>query len=224
MSLLTLTLENDIAHIHLDDGKANALSFDMLAAIHEALDTAEAEANAILLSGRAGRFCAGFDLTVMREGPEKANDLVNRGGHLLLRLFENKLPTVIACTGHALAAGGLMLLSADTRIGVQGDFKIGLNETAIGMVLPAFGIELPRARLAQDHFTAAVIQARAHSPDEAVAAGFLDQAVEENDLMETAMAAASALGQLPQKAYHGNKMLIRKPAIDVIRASLAPID
>ncbi|MEO1406880.1 MAG: enoyl-CoA hydratase-related protein, partial [Pseudomonadota bacterium] len=66
MSLLSLTIENDIAHIHLDDGKANALSFDMLDAIQGALDDAEANAKAIVFSGRAGRFCAGFDLSVMR--------------------------------------------------------------------------------------------------------------------------------------------------------------
>ncbi|MEM7663207.1 MAG: crotonase/enoyl-CoA hydratase family protein [Pseudomonadota bacterium] len=224
MSLLSLTIENDIAHIHLDDGKANALSFDMLDAIQDALNDAEANAKAIVFSGRAGRFCAGFDLSVMREDPANAAKLVNAGGHLLLRIFQNKLPTVVACTGHALAAGGLFLLAADTRIGVQGDFKIGLNETAIGMVLPTFGIELPRARLAQDHFTPAVIQGRMHDPDLAVEAGFLDQAVEGDALLDTAATAAGALAQLPQAAYHGNKMLIRKPAIEIIKASLVPLD
>ncbi|MEM6411238.1 MAG: crotonase/enoyl-CoA hydratase family protein [Pseudomonadota bacterium] len=224
MGLLTTTIEDDIAHIHLDDGKANALSFDMISAINGALDEAEAGAKAIVFSGREGRYCAGFDLSVMREDPANAAKLVNAGGHLLLRVFQNKLPTVVACTGHALAAGGLFLLAADTRIGVRGDFKIGLNETAIGMVLPTFGIELPRARLAQDHFTPAVIQGRMHDPDLAVEAGFLDQAVDASALTDTAMATATALAQLPQAAYHGNKMLIRKPAIDIIQASLVPVN
>ncbi|MEO0881588.1 MAG: crotonase/enoyl-CoA hydratase family protein [Pseudomonadota bacterium] len=224
MGLLTLSIENDIAHIHLDDGKANALSFDMIDAINNALDEAEANAKAILFSGRPGRFCAGFDLSVMREDPANAAKLVNAGGHLLLRLFQNKLPTVVACTGHALAAGGMLLLAMDTRIGVRGDFKIGLNETAIGMVLPTFGIELPRARLAQDHFTPAVIQAKPYAPDEAVEAGFLDQAVEADALLDMAATTAGALAQLPQAAYHGNKMLVRKPAIEIIKASLVPLD
>lgn len=217
---LTLTIEADIAHIHLDDGKANALGFDMIAAINGALDTAEKDARAILISGREGRFCAGFDLTVMRNDPASAGRLVNAGGHLMLRLFENRLPTVIACTGHALAAGGLMLLAADTRIGAKGDFKIGLNETAIGMVLPQYGIELPRARLATRHFTRAVIQAKTYDPDGATDAGFLDRAMPANALMPAAISAATALAALPGHAYHGNKMLIRKPAIEAIRASL----
>jgi enoyl-CoA hydratase len=217
---ITLDIQNDIAHLAVDDGKANALSFDLIAEFQDSLAKAENEAKAILISGRPGRFCAGFDLSVMRESPDKAGELVNAGGHLLLRLFANPLPVVIACTGHALAAGGLMLLTADTRVGVQGDFKIGLNETAIGMVLPVFGIELPRARLGQDHFTPAVIQGKMHSPDEAVAAGFLDMAVAPDALMQTSMAAAEALSALPQHSYHGNKLLIRKQAIETIRASL----
>ncbi len=217
---ITVDIQNDVAHLAVDDGKANALSFDLIAEFHAQLDDAEANAKAVLISGRDGRFCAGFDLSVMRDSPEKARDLVNAGGHLLLRLFENKLPIVIACTGHALAAGGLMLLSADTRIGAKGDFKIGLNETAIGMVLPVFGIELPKARLGKEHLTPAVIQGRMHSPDEASMAGFLDAVVPPETLIETSIKAAETLSQLPQAAYYGNKKLIRKAAIEAIRAGL----
>lgn len=217
---ITLDIQNDVAHLAIDDGKANALSFALIEEFQDALTKAESDAKAILISGRAGRFCAGFDLSVMRESPDKAGELVNKGGHLLLRLFENPLPVVIACTGHALAAGGLMLLSADTRIGTQGDFKIGLNETAIGMVLPQFGIELPKARLGQDHFTAAVVQGKMHNPDEAIAAGFLDMVVSHDTVIETSLAAAGQLAQLPQHSYHGNKLLIRKQAIEAIRESL----
>lgn len=217
---ITLDIQDDIAHLAVDDGKANALSFERIAEYHERLDKAEADAKAIMISGRPGRFCAGFDLSIMREDPSKAGDLVNKGGHLLLRLVSNPLPVVIACTGHALAAGGLMLLSADTRIGVEGDFKIGLNETAIGMVLPQYGIELPLARLAPQHFTQAVIQAQAYTPEGAVEAGFLDRSVAPDALMETSLKAAGALSQLPGHAYHGNKLKIRKTLIANIKASL----
>lgn len=217
---IKLDIQSDIAHIAIDDGKANALSFALMEEYHANLDKAEKDAKAILISGRPGRFCAGFDLSVMRESPERAGELVNAGGHLLLRLFSNPLPIVIACTGHAIAAGGLTLLAADTRIGVEGDFKIGLNETAIGMVLPIFGIELPKARLRTDHFTPAVIQGKMHSPDEAVDAGFLDAVVPPGALLKTSLAAAEQLSQLPQHSYHGNKLLIRKDAIATIKANL----
>ncbi len=217
---ITLDIQNDIAHIAMDDGKANAMSFSFLEEFTSQLNKAEKDAKAIVLSGRPGRFCAGFDLSIMRESPDRAGELVNAGGHLMLRLFTSPVPVVIACTGHALAGGGLLLLCADTRIGTQGDFKIGLNETAIGMVLPTIGIELAMARLRPDHFTSAIIQATPYDPDGAVEAGYLDMAVAPDALMETSFAAAGALSQLPQHSYHGNKLLVRKQPIAAIKASL----
>ena len=59
---LTYTLTDGVATLHLDDGKANAMGIDMLAAINEALDRAEKEAKVVVLQGRDGVFSAGFDL------------------------------------------------------------------------------------------------------------------------------------------------------------------
>src|SRR4029079_13155145 len=122
---LTYSLEDSIAVIRMDDGKANALSVTMIDALLAALDRAEGEAKAIVLAGRDERFCAGFDLRVMMSGPEQATALLTRGSELLMRLYEATLPLVIACTGHALAGGALVVLTGDLRIGAQGAFKIG---------------------------------------------------------------------------------------------------
>ena len=70
---------------------------------------------------------------------------------MLARFAESPLPVVAGCTGHALAMGALLLLGADLRLGAAGDFKIGLNETAIGMVLPDFAIQLVEERLSRRH-------------------------------------------------------------------------
>ena len=48
---------------------------------------------------------------------------------------------MVACTGHAIAAGALLLLGADIRIGARGDFRIGLIETQLGMVLPRWAAD-----------------------------------------------------------------------------------
>src|SRR5713101_2236105 len=129
-------LEEKVAVIEMDDGKVNAISHSVI----EALDRAEREAKAIVLSGRAGRFSGGFDLGVMRGGAEQARALVGKGAELALRLYGFSLPVVIACTGHAIAMGAVLLLSGDTRLGAEGDFKIGLNEVSIGLALPPFAM------------------------------------------------------------------------------------
>ena len=94
--------------VHLDDGKANALSFAVIEAVTAALDRAEADPSigALVLHGREGKFCAGFDLGVMRGGDvRQVIDLVSDGGELVRRLYGSPVPIVAACTGHALAAG-----------------------------------------------------------------------------------------------------------------------
>jgi len=72
--------------------------------------------------------------------------LVSKGAELIVRLYSFPLPVVVAAEGHSIAMGAIMLLAADLRIGKDADTKYGLNETAIGMVLPPFGMELAKAR------------------------------------------------------------------------------
>lgn len=213
-------LRDAVAVITLDDGKANALSPRMIAAINGALDRAEREAQAVVVVGRPGRFCAGFDLGVMTRGLEPMRALVTSGAELALRLFEFPRPVVIACTGHALAAGAVLLCAGDLRIGARGEFKIGLNEVAIQMPVPIFALELARARLSKRHFSQAVAQARIYDPVDACDAGYLDQAVEPEVLIETALAHGRRLAALPDPAFRATKDRERRVLIDHIRATL----
>jgi enoyl-CoA hydratase len=214
------SLEGNVARIDLDDGKANALSSDVIAAIESALDRAESEARAVVIAGREGRFSAGFDLASMTAGPDAARELVTCGAAMLMRIYMFPQPIVAACTGHALAAGAILLLASDTRIGAEGDFKIGLNEVAIGMRLPIFGVELARDRLSKRHFTQSVIQARIYSATEAVDAGFLDVTTAPESVIETAMAEAARLAELRSGAYGQTKAVARADMVERVRASL----
>jgi len=209
-----------VAVVLLDDGKANALSHPRIEALGAALDRAEKEAGSALLIGRPGRFCAGFDLATMRAGPEAARGLVAAGADLCLRLFELPIPVVAACTGHALAAGALLLLSSDLRLGASGEFRIGLNEVAIGLTLPVFGVELARARLSRRHFERAVNQAEIYAPAEAVDAGFLDRVVGAEALIGIARREAARLAELPQPAFRRTRRRTHAEIAARIRSTL----
>ena len=217
----TVEITNDIALIRMDDGKANAINFEILAALNEALDKAEAEAKAIVLAGRDGRFSGGFDLNAFASlGADGVYKLLDAGAELLLRLYGGPLPVVAACTGHAIAMGVFILNACDTRVGASGDYKIGANEAVTGMQLPVFAIELSRDRLNPAHLTRAMIQGFIYNPEGAVEAGYLDMLAEADQVEATALAVAGQLAQLPGKAYAWNKKSIRKATLDRIRASL----
>ncbi len=221
--LVRYRLEGDkkIAVVEMDDGKANALSAEMIDAVLAALTRAEAEAGAMVLAGRAERFCAGFDLRVMMSGPDKARALLERGSEMLLGLYGATLPLVIACTGHALAGGALVLLTGDQRIAASGAFKIGLNEVAIGLPVPVLAMELARDRLSKRALVRATLHAHVHTPEEALAAGYVDEVVAPDAVVARAIAEATRLAALGRTPYRLTKERLRGGTIAHIRASMA---
>jgi enoyl-CoA hydratase len=207
--------------VTMDDGKVNALTFSMLSALNDALDRALKDEAPLVLTGREGRFSAGFDLKTLTGGGGDGPKLLTGGFELSERLLSFPFPVVIACTGHALAMGAFLLLSGDHRIGAEGAFKIGANEVAIGLTMPETAIEICRQRVSPTHFSRVVINAEIFGPSEAVGAGFLDRVVPATDLAESALEVAEALGKLDMRAHAATKLRTRGPALSAIHAAIA---
>lgn len=214
-------LVDTVAVMTLDDGKVNALSHGAIDALHEALTRAEHEAAAVLFGGRPGRLSAGFDLGEMQRSDGAAQQLVRAGAELSLRLFAFPRPVVIACSGHALAAGAILLLAGDIRVGVTGNFKIGLNEVSINITLPIFAMELARARLSKRYFTRATTQAEIFDPAGAKDAGYLDATVAPDELYAASLAHARRLAALPHPTFASTKENERGATVRFIRETLA---
>ena len=70
-SIATLSQENDISIIKLDDGKANAFSYDMLTQVNELLSKVPRDSGALVITGREGLFSGGFDLKTLATGEKK---------------------------------------------------------------------------------------------------------------------------------------------------------
>jgi enoyl-CoA hydratase len=186
-----------------------------------ALERAEKEAKAVVLVGRPGRFSAGFDLSVMTQGGDAVGKLVCAGAELGMRFYASPLPTVAAVTGHALAMGAVLLLAIDERLSGDGNFKIGLNETAIGMTLPHFALILARERLAPTHLGRATSNAEIYSPQGAVEAGFIDRVVPVDRLVDDAVERAQQLAKLDGRAHAATKLRLRAAALEQLRDSLS---
>lgn len=216
----TCAIEDGIATITLDDGKANAFGFDMMAAINAAMDDAEANADAIIITGREGVMCAGFDLKVMQNDADKVPLMVGNGGRLLVRIFSSKKPIIIASTGHGIAAGGLLMLAADYRIGVDSESRYGLNESAIGMVLPPFGYDLASFKINNKYLDRCFAGAELIDPATAIEASFLDEVVATDKPMDRAREKAAEMQKLDGRAFAGNKKLVRGALTEKMAADL----
>ena len=217
----TCELIDHVAVITMNDGKANAFGPNMIAAVNSQLDRAEQEAKAVVLAGRTGLFSGGFDLRVIRGGdPEASRAMTLGGARLMMRLYGHPQPLVIAATGHAVALGAFCLLTGDYRIGTEGDFRVQLNETAIGMSLPPFGLMLAKERLSKRYLSRATIAATMFSPAEATDAGFLDEVVSADAILDTAQKRARAMVELDGAAYAAVKQSLRGPSISEVLEGL----
>ena len=166
---------NNVLCISVDDGKANAFSISLLEALGEEISQAEADPDigAVVLAGNAKIFVAGFDLDVINSGDATAiTGLVSAGGSFIRQVYGASLPVVAASTGHAVAAGALLLLGCDYRVGVDGPVKIGLNEVAISLTLPEWALLIARERLSKRHLQVSVANAKLFDGQGAADAGF----------------------------------------------------
>lgn len=219
-NLVTYSLDDGIATLTLNNGKVNAFSHELIAQFNQALDQGEADSAIVIVTGQPGILSGGYDLKVMTAGPQAAIELVAAGSKLARRMLSHPQPIIIACPGHAIAKGAFVLLSADYRIGVEGPFSIGLNEVKIGMTMHHAGIALARDRLTKPAFQRAVINAEIFTPQGAVAAGFLDQVVAPDELMNAAREMAQQLKKINMAAHKNTKRKVRKELLDALDAAI----
>jgi enoyl-CoA hydratase len=218
-SAVQLQEADGIATIRIDDGKANALNEPLLSDISDALDTAIAGDRAALIIGRKGFLSAGFDLSVMRRAPEARRGLVLAGLELALKLFESPIPVVVCCTGHAIAAGTLLLLPAEHVIVADAPVKIGFNETTIGIELSPFVLELARYRLLPAAHNQ-ILRGELHGAAAAQQGGYVDEVVPSVELLPRSREVAQHFGGLDPETYRRTKEAMRSGISSALRAAL----
>jgi enoyl-CoA hydratase len=219
--LVMYQLQDSIATITMDDGKANVMSVQMLGELNAALDRAEADKSVVMLTGRSSVFSAGFDLGAFKQGKAPLFDMLKAGAETAERLLSFPAPVVVACGGHAIAMGAFLILAADVRVGIlDGRSKICVNEVEIGLTVPRFAIEICRQRLAPAYFNRAVITAEPFDPRQAVEAGFLDFLVPAPELLSAARDKASALSRLVRDAYVATKSRARDGVLQALRRAV----
>ena len=222
-TIVHYSLQDNVATIRIDDGKRNALSPEVLRELYQALDQAEYDHAAIILTGRESVFSAGFDLKVMKRGGMEAINMLRLGYSLPARIVRYPHPVIVACNGHVLAMGVFLMLSADYVIGSRGDFKIAANEVAVGMTMPRVAAAMLRHRLVPAAFQRAVTLSQYFDPDSALQAGFFDELVDPAALMLRAESLANDAMNLDPHAHTVSKRRIRKVLVRKLRSS-APLD
>lgn len=137
--------------------KRNALTRDLIGALHEAVTAAadDAETRCLVLAGAGKLFCAGADLNefVQAEDPAVLAADGQRLARLLLAINRSPKPVIVRVQGAALAGGAGLAAAADFVIAAE-DARFALTEVRIGLVpavISPFVLRAMGRRAAQAH-------------------------------------------------------------------------
>jgi len=194
---LILSLDAGVATITLNrPEKRNALSFQLLDELLEAMNEVESSAAQVLVLTGAGKsFCAGMDLAELKTltGKSHAENVQDseRMARVFQRLYEFPKPTIAAVNGAAIAGGTGLATMCDFTIAVP-EGKFGYTEVRIGFVpaiVSAILVWQVGHKIARD----LLLTGRIFNADEAHRLGLANEVVAPNQLMARALEIAHQL-------------------------------
>jgi enoyl-CoA hydratase len=208
----------------LDRPPANAITNELLTDLEAALDAAidDSAVRCVVLTGAGRFFSAGLDL---RGGIDFQTAASGSGAGnpfsalrtAMLKLLGFPKPTMCMLHGHAIAGGLIIALACDYRLGLDGDYRIGLNEVEIGASFPRAAFEIVRLRLTHQQASEILLGASLYPASQAVRLGIVDELLPEESFEETVMRRAARLGSFPSEAYAHTKLALVTEALERIR-------
>lgn len=209
---LSYAVENRVAYLTLDDGGPNALNTDVFNAFFSTLEEAENDDNvgAVVIAGREGFFSAGMDLKWMKEiSRDELGTIGPNMASLAKRIFVFPKPVIAAVDGHAIAGGAIILLACDRSVGSDSDYKVGLNEVALGIPFGGFALKLAQSHLVPSAFGAGLLHGETYGPARSLEIGYLDEVVPSAELYTRVREVAERAAGLNPFAYHATKLGMR---------------
>jgi len=200
-----------ICELKLARPPANALNPALIEALTEALTSSAEAADAIVISGLPGMFSAGLDIPELIDFDR---DQLSRFWQSFLKLLrtiaESPVLTAFALTGHAPAGGIVLALFGDYRIMPRGNYKTGLNEVQVGLVVPAV-VHAALLRCTSAHSAERLLVAgEMINSEQALALGLVDELVDEpDDTITRAVEWCQQRLALPRRAMLTTRALTR---------------
>lgn len=212
-------MDDDVAVLRLEGGKANAMTPDLLDTLARMVDGFERSAVlAAVLTGYDRFFSGGLALThIIDFDVGQMRSFIEQFSRTMLRVFACEKPIVAAVNGHAIAGGCVLALMCDWRI-IADDptLRIGLNETQLGIGLPSIVIEALRAAVPPASLVPITLEGTLFAPGDALAVGLVHERAPAGDLLARATAKAKAFAALPPAAVAHVKRALRAPSLEAV--------
>jgi Delta3-Delta2-enoyl-CoA isomerase len=199
--LLTFS-HGPIRELRLNRPPVHALSYELIRGLREAIEAAPQNGvRALILSGTPGRFSGGLDVPLLLTYDRAGMAALWREFYALLQAMAGSpVPIAAAITGHAPAGGTVLSLFCDWRVMADGDFKMGLNEVQVGLPLPPVIFAGLRRLVNPRRAEHLAVRGSLLSPQEALAAGLIDEVAPPDQVVERAIQWCQTLLALPAEA------------------------
>jgi len=223
MSVRSDDHDGGVRVLTLDRPPANAIDESLMRDLAAAVDTARDDdaVRAVVLTGAGTFFSGGFDFAAPRRDDTVATDLYERYRAAHLKLLTLPKPTLAMVNGHAIAGGLVLALACDHRLCAAADYRVGLNEVAVGASFPRAAFEIVQLRLPHTAVCELMLGAALYPVTTAPRLGIADELVPRDALLSTALRRAGRLGAYPREAYAHAKAALVAPAVARIEAETA---
>ncbi|MEQ6204533.1 crotonase/enoyl-CoA hydratase family protein [Sulfitobacter sp. HNIBRBA2951] len=207
MTLIKREIDGAIATITMNrPEKRNAMSDAFIDALEEAFTTLPDAVRVVILTGTAGHYCSGLDLTEHKERSAEEGIYHSRNWHRILDQIQLGGRPVVSAMFGAVIGGGLEIAAAThVRIaepstifqlpeGRRGIFIGGGASVRVGRILGA------------DRMTEMMLTGRKYNADEGLRLGLAHYAVAEGEAMELARTLA---GKIARNAPLSNYFMVQ---------------
>lgn len=220
--MIELREDEGITWMTMAAGKVNAIDGPFLDAMGACLArVARERPRALVLTGSGAAFSAGLALpTLVELTRDELRDVMQRFTFVMRQVLELPLPTVAAINGPAIAGGCVMALMCDQRVmvsdGPRGAPRIGLNESQLGIGLPAVVVEVARHKLPATSFVPVALAGALFEGARALEFGLIDEVTTTAELHGRAMTRARAMTASGPDAYAQIKRAWNRPIVETI--------
>ncbi|WP_409294474.1 enoyl-CoA hydratase/isomerase family protein [Peribacillus sp. SCS-26] len=194
--------------------RRNAVNYDVMAGLKEALETAEKERSikAVLIRGEGdAAFCSGGDLKEFHSLGTKADayEMLSEMGSIVFRLLTLKKPTIAFLNGAAVGGGCEIAAACDIRVAVPG-IKLGFVQGNQGITTGWGGATILYEKLPVSACLRLLLSGQILTAGTARDLGFIDFVLDSVESGEWADYLNALLNKEPEVLSAYKRLLIRK--------------
>ncbi len=213
---VTWSVEGGLATVRMSRRHGNAIDETLVHGLSSVFREIQGDASVrgALLSARGKLFCPGLDLQELVEydrGSMAA--FLGRFGDCLVAMFTFPKPMLAALSGHALAGGCILALTADWRVLRRGAL-VGLNEIRVGVPLPYGVAQLLRASVHPNRLEEVALLGRNYTDQAAVDTGLVHEIADAEGFEELCRARLQEFASKDAAAFSRTKSYLRSATME----------